>query len=438
MSTLSLQYSNARMAAVRAAALNRSPRFTIYSSRGNDWSSREMSGTPPTVPRSKGYGVTATTAESVRSTWKQRKNLTDLKLKLCDWNVVLSISGLILAMIDVEMCAIGLPNQYLMFEAISDCLRILTIFLTILLLLSLIAYHVTDTKIYLVETGSDNWRVGLSSDRVFKIGIELLICAICPIPDTGYVSWSILSNVPAKTHQRITLPLNVLLALPMFLRLYIFGRYVVLHSSHYQDCATRTIASLNHVSVDFRFVVRSQLYEKPLLTLSIASATFWIIISWMLTQCERRMNLTSSEKRVNHLIAENQLSKGHKHAAARVLQCTWRLILRQRESKKELEQNQRSLQFKFAAAQRNLLNAILAFRKIKWKLRNRLEEDDDSFFTAKRAFMETEERLTKVRLRQSQLDEKLRSLFSSVQNLTQLIATTHLSNEKHECWKKIS
>lgn len=49
---------------------------------GNDWSSREMSGTPPTAPRSKGYGVTATTAESARSTWKQRKNLTDLKLRV--------------------------------------------------------------------------------------------------------------------------------------------------------------------------------------------------------------------------------------------------------------------------------------------------------------------------------------------------------------------
>lgn len=52
--------------------------------------------------------------------------------------------------------------------------------------------------------------------------------------DTGYVRWPILSNVPEKTRERITLPLNVLLALPMFLRLYIFGRYVVLHSSHYQ------------------------------------------------------------------------------------------------------------------------------------------------------------------------------------------------------------
>mgnify|MGYP001554031277 CR=1 FL=1 len=55
---------------------------------GNDWSSREMSGTPPTVPRSKGYGVTATTAESVRSTWKQRKNLTDLKLKVNSYQFI--------------------------------------------------------------------------------------------------------------------------------------------------------------------------------------------------------------------------------------------------------------------------------------------------------------------------------------------------------------
>ena len=44
----------------------------------------------------------------------------------------------------------------------------------------------------------------------------------------------------------------------------------------------------------------------------------------------------------------------HKHAAARVLQNTWRVVLRRRE----LEGNDKSL--RLAASQRGLLRAILA------------------------------------------------------------------------------
>lgn len=107
------------------------------------------------------------------------------------------------------------------------------------------------------------------------------------LAETGYVLWPQLSNIAEKTRQHVSIPISVLLTLPMFLRFYIACRYMVLHSSQHQDTATRTIASLNHIAVDFRFVLKSEMYERPLFVLSIASLFFWCVVSWMLTQCER-------------------------------------------------------------------------------------------------------------------------------------------------------
>ncbi|CAD6198382.1 unnamed protein product [Caenorhabditis auriculariae] len=470
------------MAAVRAGAvgLTRAPRYTVFSSRGGDWSEREERERNATPSTGKRYGVAMSNAETARSRWKLRRKLSELKVKLCDCTLVLALAGLIFSMIDVEICATGLTSKYLLAETGSHALRLLTIGLTVILLLLLVVYHIVDIRIHLVETGNLGWRVGITKERVARVLIELAVCSVCPLPETGVIRWPQLSNVPEKTRTLVPIPVNVLFTIPMFLRLYIGCRYVVLHSSQYQDCATRTIASLNHIAVDLRFVVKSEMYRRPLYMLTLASVSFWCVMSWMLTQCERyafptisgfqhfadylwfeiitffsigygdvqvqtycgralamltavvgtlfsstlialmsrKLILSSSERRVNHVIAENFFTKEHKHAAARVLQNTWRAVLRSRECAKAKPNSRPNL--KLASAQRALLASVNSFRKSRWRLRMQMEDEDD-FFTARRAFTETEERLQKVRLRQSQLDGKLSKLFENVEALTRTV-----------------
>ncbi|PIC28689.1 hypothetical protein B9Z55_020520 [Caenorhabditis nigoni] len=475
------------MAAVRAGAvgLSKQARFVMYSStRGSDWDSRDSGNADrsrqnrPSV-YGKRYGVAMSNAETVRQRWKMRRRLSDLKVKLCDVTLILAVSGLILAMLDVEFTATRVLEAYVNIEDLSFILRITAIVTTIALLFFLLFYHFIDTKIQLVETGTSNWRVGITSERVLNTLLEVAICAICPIPETGFVAWPQLSAIAEKTRQYVNIPISVLLTLPMFLRFFIVCRYMVLHSSQHQDTATRTIASLNHIAVDFRFVLKSEMYERPLFVLSIASLLFWCVVSWMLTQCERyaypsisgfqhfadylwfeiitffsigygdvqvstycgrglamltaivgtlfsstlialisrKLILTTCEKRVNHIIAENNITNEHKNAAACVLQNTWRTVLRNRDYDKT---NTRRNQQRLAKSQRMLLCSVLTFRKTRWKLRMQMEDEDD-YFTARRAFNETEDRLQKVRQRQSQLDGKISTLFENVEALTQAV-----------------
>ncbi|GMT10611.1 hypothetical protein PFISCL1PPCAC_1908, partial [Pristionchus fissidentatus] len=478
-----------KMAAVRAGAIGlaRGSRYLVFSTNNRkDWnedarneSGAESDGT--SIRKGKGYGVSSISAETAQSRYTQRKKMSDLKLTLCDWTLVLAMFGLLLAIIDVEIAAGQNLEEFSVFRhRLSIGLRTSIILSTVILLFVLVCYHVADTKIHLIETGAEQWLVGVDSKRLINISMELIVCAICPLPvaDAGNVTWPMLGQSPIITRSHFKLPINVLLALPMFGRMYLLARYVVMHSSLYQDCATRTIASLNQVSVDFRFVMKSALYAKPLTLLSVTSVIFWFIIAWCLTQCERyawldtsptipglqhfldylwftiitffsigygdvqvrtfcgrglamltaiigtlfastlialvsrKISLSSSEKRVNHLIDESKIVQRNKDAAARVLQATWRVVLMSRVHEGDNGALRRT--------QRHLLKSIIKFRKTRLRLRATNDEEDD-FFTARKAFLETEEHLTKVRKRQNELNEQLNCLFGHVQSLTTMI-----------------
>ncbi|KAF8384351.1 kcnl-4 [Pristionchus pacificus] len=477
-----------QMAAVRAGAIGlaRGNRYLVFSTNTRkDWSEdgRNESGNESdraSIRKGKGYGVSSISAETAQSRYTQRKKMTDLKLTLCDWTLVLAMFGLLLAIIDCEISAGENFEDFSVFRhRLSLGIRTSIILSTLILIFVLICYHIADTKIHLIESGADQWRVVMDRRRIIHISTELIVCAICPFPvvDGGSVTWPMLGQTAALTSRHFKLPINVLLALPMFGRMYLLARYVVMHSALYQDCATRTIASLNQVSVDFRFVMKSALYAKPLTVLTVTSVIFWLIIAWCLTQCERyawydanphipgiqhfldflwftiitffsigygdiqvrtfcgrglamltaiigtlfastlialvsrKISLSSSEKRVNHLIDESKIVHRNKDAAARVLQATWRVVLQSRR-----EEGTNSLR----RAQRNLLKSIIKFRKSRLRLRATNDEEDD-FFTARKAFLETEEHLTKVRRRQNELNEQLNCLFGHVQSLTTMI-----------------
>ncbi|VDM72899.1 unnamed protein product [Strongylus vulgaris] len=85
----------------------------------------------------------------------------------------------------------------------------------------------------------------------------------------------------------VDVPIDVLLSVPMFLRSYLLCRFMVLHSKQFQDAATRSIAALNRISMDFRFVIKTMMADHPLRVLVVFTVSYWICMSWMFTQCER-------------------------------------------------------------------------------------------------------------------------------------------------------
>lgn len=83
----------------------------------------------------------------------------------------------------------------------------------------------------------------MTTDRLALIALELGAVAIHPYP-VGVMSYF------QQTMTRLTLSeteLEIVLALPMFLRLYLLGRAMMLHSRLFTDTASRSIGALNKV-----------------------------------------------------------------------------------------------------------------------------------------------------------------------------------------------
>lgn len=81
----------------------------------------------------------------------------------------------------------------------------------------------------------------MTMERVTLIALELFVAMVHPFPVGLPLSWQAMSPTLSETE------LEIVLALPMFLRLYLLGRALMLHSRLYTDTASRSIGALNKV-----------------------------------------------------------------------------------------------------------------------------------------------------------------------------------------------
>ncbi|VDM13425.1 unnamed protein product [Wuchereria bancrofti] len=215
-----------------------------------------------------------------------RKQLFIKRNKICEISLAFGLAGLIFIIIDSEITAATGDSDFNKTHPISLLLRTLCVLCTIALMASLVHYHSIEVKMALIDSGADDWRVALTTERAIKLAIELIVCAICPFPGTGIMQWSYI-HPDSRKATMVDVPVDVILSVPMFLRAYLLCRFMVLHSKQFQDAATRSIAALNRISMDFRFVIKTMMADHPLRVLIVFTVSFWICMSWMFTQCER-------------------------------------------------------------------------------------------------------------------------------------------------------
>uniref|UniRef100_A0A915E3E7 Potassium channel domain-containing protein n=1 Tax=Ditylenchus dipsaci TaxID=166011 RepID=A0A915E3E7_9BILA len=225
-------------------------------------------------PGSKGYGVALSNAETARERFQRRRRL----IELCNWSVYVALSGLLLSIVDVEIQV----GEY------GRTVQILYFYL-------------------------------LSAKVLFRFYQQILVKKC-----SQQLSWPNLGLVGARLDRRVYIPVHVLMTIPMFLRLYLVGRFMVLHSATHQDSstvyATNNSFSNAHYFLDYIWFEVVTFFAIGR-TVAIATGIVGTITSSLLTVLvSQKMLLSLSERRVNQVVAESQLGKLHKHEAARVLQ----------------------------------------------------------------------------------------------------------------------
>lgn len=148
-------------------------------------------------------------------------------------------------------------------------------------------------QLFVIDNGADDWRIAMTYERILYISLEMLVCAIHPIPGEYKFFWTArlaFSYTPSRAEADV----DIILSIPMFLRLYLIARVMLLHSKLFTDASSRSIGALNKINFNTRFVMKTLMTICPGTVLLVFSISLWIIAAWTVRVCERYFRETLS------------------------------------------------------------------------------------------------------------------------------------------------
>uniref|UniRef100_A0AAQ6IJV2 Calmodulin-binding domain-containing protein n=1 Tax=Anabas testudineus TaxID=64144 RepID=A0AAQ6IJV2_ANATE len=235
-----------------------------------------------------------------------RRALFLRRQRLNDCALAVGIFGVVMMVMETELSW----SIYSKSSVYSLALKSVISLSTLILLGLIVAYHCCEVQLYVHDIGAEDWRIAMTTDRLALIALELAAVAIHPYP-VGLMSYF------QQTTTRLTLSeteLEIILALPMFLRLYLLGRAMMLHSRLFTDTASRSIGALNKIHFNTRFVGKTLMTTYPGTVLMIFSVSLWIVAAWGLHVCERHHNyrdLSSNYMEALWMVSVTFLSIGY-------------------------------------------------------------------------------------------------------------------------------
>lgn len=214
----------------------------------------------------------------------RRKALFEKRKRISDYALTFALIGILFMILENEFsAALYYDKSSVYSHAIKTIISVTTV-----LLLSLIgAYHALEVQLFMIDNCADDWRIAMTLKRMGQILLELVICIIHPIPYELYFTWTTRLNNHGGRLVSTQVPLDVVLSLPMFFRLYLICRVMLLHSKLFTDASSRSIGALNRISFDTRFVLKTLMTICPGTVLMVFMVSIWMIASWAMRLCER-------------------------------------------------------------------------------------------------------------------------------------------------------
>ncbi|XP_037650315.1 small conductance calcium-activated potassium channel protein 1-like isoform X1 [Sebastes umbrosus] len=239
-----------------------------------------------------------------------RRALFLRRQRLNDCALAVGIFGMVLMVTETELSW----SVYSKSSVYSLALKSIISFSTVILLGFIIAYHCCEIQLYVHDIGAEDWRIAMTSDRMALVALELAAAAIHPYP-VGLLAYFQETFQHTTAHLSLSeTELEIILALPMFMRLYLLGRAMMLHSRLFTDTASRSIGALNKIHFNTRFVGKTLMTTYPGTVLMIFSVSLWIVAAWGLHVCERHHNyrdLSSNYMEALWMVSVTFLSIGY-------------------------------------------------------------------------------------------------------------------------------
>ncbi|XP_062410490.1 small conductance calcium-activated potassium channel protein 2 [Sardina pilchardus] len=416
-----------------------------------------------------------------------RRALFEKRKRLSDYALIFGMFGIVVMVIETEL-SWGAYGKESLYSLALKCLISLS---TIILLGLIIIYHAREIQLFMVDNAADDWRIAMTYERIFFICLEILVCAIHPIPGNYTFTWTArlaFSYAPSKANADV----DIILSIPMFLRLYLIARVMLLHSKLFTDASSRSIGALNKINFNTRFVMKTLMTICPGTVLLVFTISLWIIAAWTVRACERyhdsldvtsnflgamwlisitfltigygdmvpntycgkgvclltgimgagctalvvavvakKLELTKAEKHVHNFMMDTQLTKRVKNTAANVLRETWLIYKNTKLVRKMDHARVRKHQRKFLQA----IHQARKLRSVKMEQRKLNDQANSLVDLAKtqnimyELISDLNERGEDMEKRIALLETKLETLLGNLQALPGLIS--QLISQQH-------
>ncbi|XP_032938413.1 small conductance calcium-activated potassium channel protein 1-like isoform X3 [Catharus ustulatus] len=400
-----------------------------------------------------------------------RRALFEKRKRLSDYALIFGMFGIVVMVTETELSW----GVYTKESSYSFALKCLISLSTLVLLGLIVMYHAREIQLFMVDNGADDWRIAMTSERVFLIALELLVCAIHPIPGQYLFTWTArlaFTYAASVAHADV----DIVLSIPMFLRLYLLGRVMLLHSKLFTDASSRSIGALNKINFNTRFVMKTLMTICPGTVLLVFSISSWIVAAWTVRVCERdklyhdkqevtsnflgamwlisitflsigygdmvphtycgkgvclltgimgagctalvvavvarKLELTKAEKHVHNFMMDTQLTKRVKNAAANVLRETWLIYKHTRLVKKPERAKVRTHQRKFLQA----IHQAQKLRSVKMEQR-KLSDQANTWGDLAKTQAVMSELLAELQERHAELEKRLGALEARLEAL---------------------
>ena len=139
-------------------------------------------------------------------------------------------------------------------------------------------------KYFKVENLIESWFESVQLKHIVYLLIELAICVIHPIPGNFSFSWQIF---PFSASEPIVVdyPVDIILSLPMFLRVYLLWRAFLLNVNLFSPLLN-SLGKLNSVEIDTGFMVKSLVEYYPIQMLLAFNIIMFFSASWCIRLTE--------------------------------------------------------------------------------------------------------------------------------------------------------
>ena len=135
-----------------------------------------------------------------------------------------------------------------------------------------------------MENLIDSWYQAIQWQHIFFLLLELTICVIHPIPGNFSFTWQIFPFY-ASAPIVVDYPVDVILSLPMFLRVYLLWRAFLLNFNIFSPLLN-SLGKLNNVEIDTFFMLKSLIAFYPLQILFVFNAILFLSASWCIRLTE--------------------------------------------------------------------------------------------------------------------------------------------------------